>query len=205
LYNISQFKIHDFSAILQVNGDICIFDFISQTSFACSYVGIIFTSRFVSILVFIQIGFTQIKNSIENIKIAKTKFIKIPASITIDCCQIGFVIRLSLDLLSSSFLRTSSFSSLFSFSFSLVNSSFHSLIFFSIFSLFSDFLFSSNSSNLFIISHFNLTNHQSGSQFRLYRVQALSVHNFFALGGIHNQNSSTFTQKIRAVLKCPYS
>jgi hypothetical protein len=40
---------------------------------------------------------------------------------------------------------------------------------------------------------------------RLKRVPFLSRKSFFALGGIPTQNSSTFTQKIRAALKCPSS
>jgi len=52
---------------------------------ACSRVGIVFNFRLVSIFVFIQIGFIQIKNSIKNIKNAKTKFIKTQASIIIAC------------------------------------------------------------------------------------------------------------------------
>jgi len=33
----------------------------------------------------------------------------------------------------------------------------------------------------------------------------LSLNNFFALGGIHSQNSSTLTQKSLAVEKCHHS
>ncbi len=58
---------------------------------------------------------------------------------------------------------------------------------------------------VFKFSHFNLTKPQSGSQFNEYRVQCLSVNNFLARGGIHSQNSSTFTQKILEALKCQNS
>jgi hypothetical protein len=39
----------------------------------------------------------------------------------------------------------------------------------------------------------------------VYLVHFLSVNNSRAFGGIHNQNSSTFTQKKRAAEKCPNS
>jgi hypothetical protein len=87
-------------------------------------VGINFTSKLVSILVFIQTGFTHIKNNQLNIKIANKKFIKIQASIIIDCCQIGLFIRLSSDLISSNLFNNSFFSSILIFSQFLKNISF---------------------------------------------------------------------------------
>jgi hypothetical protein len=63
-------------------------------SIACFIVGISFKSRFVSILSFIQIGLTPIKNSEKNIKKANKKFIKIPAKITMICFHVGFLERL---------------------------------------------------------------------------------------------------------------
>jgi hypothetical protein len=51
---------------------------------ACSTVGIIFIFRSVFICELIQIGFTHIKNNIENIIIANKKFIKTQANNIID-------------------------------------------------------------------------------------------------------------------------
>jgi hypothetical protein len=52
------------------------------------------------------------------------------------------------------------------------------------------------------LSHFNFTKPHKGSQFSEYRVHFLSVNNFLALGGNHNQNSSTFTPNFLAAEKC---
>jgi hypothetical protein len=57
----------------------------NQSDIACSYVGIIFTFKSVSILVLIQIGFTHIIKSIENIIAARRKFINTHQSIIIAC------------------------------------------------------------------------------------------------------------------------
>jgi hypothetical protein len=54
-------------------------------------------------------------------------------------------------------------------------------------------------------SQYNLTNQPIGSQFKENRVHFLSTNNFLALGGIHNQNSSTFTQNFLAEAKCHHS
>jgi hypothetical protein len=66
----------------------------SQLSIASSYVGINFNFKFVSILSFIQIGFTQTKKRIKKTKNASKKFIKTQTSKIIDCCQAGFLDRL---------------------------------------------------------------------------------------------------------------
>jgi len=110
--NISHSFNQEFSAILQEIGYKITQDFfINNHEFiACSFVGIIFKSREVSILSFIQIGFIQIKKSIKNIKKARRKFIKIHASIIIACCQLVLFARLYDELFSSSNLSISSFS-----------------------------------------------------------------------------------------------
>jgi len=54
-------------------------------------------------------------------------------------------------------------------------------------------------------SQYNLTKPQIGNQLRENRVHFLSLKSFFALGGIHNPNSSTFTQKNLAAAKCQNS
>jgi hypothetical protein len=96
LINISHCLIHDFSAILHFNGLIITQGFFINNPdlIACSYVGISFKSRLVSIFVFIQRGFIQMKNSIEKIVIANKKFIKTQANIIIACCHAGLFIRL---------------------------------------------------------------------------------------------------------------
>jgi hypothetical protein len=88
---VSQALNPDFSAKPQETGLSFIHSFFSKSHFsiACFTVGISFNSRFVSILLFIPIGLTQKQNKKKNIKNAKTKFIKIPARIMIDCCQAG--------------------------------------------------------------------------------------------------------------------
>jgi hypothetical protein len=156
---ISDSLIHAFSAILHSTGNNTIQEFFinNHDSNACSYVGIIFNSRSVSIFVFIQIGFIQIKNKIVKITNANTKFIKTHARIIIICFQ--------ADLFTKAFLSFLSF-------------------------------------NNSLLSHLSLTKPQRGNQFKLYKVHFLSLNNFFALGGIQSQNSSTFTQKNLAAEKC---
>jgi len=61
--------------------------------------------------------------------------------------------------------------------------------------------FALNSSGTLGSSHFSLTNHHSGIQFRVYSVHDLSVHILSALGGIPIPNSSTFTQLFLAAIK----
>jgi hypothetical protein len=51
----------------------------------------------------------------------------------------------------------------------------------------------------------SFTNHQIGNQLIVYSVPDLSLNNLVILGGIHIQNSSTFTQKSLANKKCPSS
>jgi hypothetical protein len=86
----------NFSAILHSTGLIITPGFLikSHDSIACSYVGISFKSRLVSIFVFIHSGLTQIKNSIEKMIAASKKFIKTQAKIIIACCQEGLFIKL---------------------------------------------------------------------------------------------------------------
>jgi len=93
---ISPSFIQLFSAILHSTGDKIIqgFFIISPESIACFKVGIVFNPRLVSIFVFIQIGFIQIKKSIKNIKKAKIKFIKTQASIIIACSQLFLFAKL---------------------------------------------------------------------------------------------------------------
>jgi hypothetical protein len=59
--------------------------------------------------------------------------------------------------------------------------------------------------NVFGISQVNFTNQPIGNQFRENKVHFLSVKIFFALGGIHSQNSSTLTQNFLAAAKCHHS
>ena len=86
----------DFWARLHSAGEILIQSFFSKIHFSIAWeiVGISFTSRFVGIFVFIQIGLNQTINKIKNIKKASTKFIKIHAKIIIDCCHAGLFVRL---------------------------------------------------------------------------------------------------------------
>ncbi|HBY74660.1 TPA: hypothetical protein DEG21_02020 [Patescibacteria group bacterium] len=51
----------------------------------------------------------------------------------------------------------------------------------------------------------SFTNHQIGKRLNVYSVPDLSLNNLVILGGIHIQNSSTFTQKSFANKKCPSS
>jgi hypothetical protein len=163
----SQFIIPDFSAILHFIGLSTNHSFfINNHDFiACSYVGISFNSRFVSIFVFIQIGFIQVKNNIENIIVANRKFIKTQASIIIDCCQAGLFIKLYDALFSFSFINIIFFSDsdililpesyiFFQLSISFSKSS---LLYNSFFSLYIK--------KVFGISHVNFTNQPNGSQF----------------------------------------
>jgi hypothetical protein len=53
-----------------------------------------------AILSFIQIGLTHTKNNIENIKIAKRKFITTQARIIIACCRDFFVRSESFEIFS---------------------------------------------------------------------------------------------------------
>jgi hypothetical protein len=93
---ISQDLIQYFSAKLHSTGFKINHSFLikSHDSIAHEYVGISFKSRLVSIFVLIQRGLIHIKNSIENIIIAKRKFIKTQANIIIACCHAGLFIRL---------------------------------------------------------------------------------------------------------------
>jgi hypothetical protein len=54
-------------------------------------------------------------------------------------------------------------------------------------------------------SPFGLINPPNGNALRVYSVQSLSLNSVSIFGGIHNQNSYTFTQNFLAKKKCPAS
>ncbi|MDP2396200.1 MAG: hypothetical protein Q8M44_04995, partial [bacterium] len=201
---ISHCFIQAFSEILHSSGESTNqFSFDNNQDFIdCSYVGISFKSRLVSIFVFIQIGLTHIKNNIVKINDASKKFIKTQARIMIACCQAGLFIRLYPALFSFNLSRIILESSTDIFIFSELYTAIHFSKSFSKFSLLYNSQLDLYTKKEFGISPVNFTNHQIGNQFNEYRVHFLSVKSFFALGGIHNQNSSTFTQKNLAVEKC---
>jgi hypothetical protein len=62
--------------------------------------------------------------------------------------------------------------------------------------------FAKKSSLSSMSSHFNLTNHHNGIRFIVYSVHDLSLYIFQILGGIHSQNSKTFTPLFFAAVKC---